>query len=146
MDGELTELERGQRRPAVGTRERPARRARHVPAGAGELEQDLRSDERAVDGQDDTELGWCGAQSSGEPDDRSAHLASVVQQRERQLEAVGRLADREPVAARRAERPPAALRERLALVACERLRRAEAGRGAADEQDARQAVTRHGSL
>ena len=47
---------------------------------------------------------------------------------------------------RLAERPPAALGERLAAEPRERLRRAEATRRAADEQDARQPCTRHGSL
>ena len=55
-----------------------------------------------------------------------------------------------PTASRCAHASPRVRQARSASVspleACERLRGAEAGRGAADEQDARQAVTRHGSL
>ena len=134
-------LERGQRRPAVGTRERPARRARDVPAGGGELEQELRRDERAVDGKDDAELGWCGAQPGGERR-RSARAPRVRRpQRERQIEPVGRpCRPRAGAPHACAERPPArAPRASRRSKPCERLRRAEAGRGAADEQDARQA-------
>ena len=64
---------------------------------------------------------------------------------ERQLE-LAALADGDPLVAGFAERAPRALRERLALEPCERLRRAEALARAADEQDARQRSMRHGSV
>ena len=81
------------------------------------------------------------------PDDRCVHLAAVVLHREWKRELLGAAL---PMASRcvacLTERAPAAFGQRLAAEARERLRRAEARRGAADEQDARQARTRHGSL
>ena len=86
------------------------------------------------------------AQAGDEPGDRRAHVGAVVQQLERKLEPVGELADGDPLGARLAEHAPRTLRERLAVDARERLRRAEARARAADEQDARQLVMRHGSV
>ena len=80
------------------------------------------------------------------PASGGASLRAVVEELERQLEPVRALADREPLVARLAEHAPGPLGERLAAEPGERLRRAEARARAADEQDARQARTRHGSV
>ena len=141
VERELPELERGQRRPPVGAGERARatsarRRGRRRRARAGA--SGVTSGQST--GRTTQTLGGRGAQPGDEPDDRSAQLAAVVEHRERQRRARRRACPPRGGAARLAERPPAALGERLAAEACERLRRAEAGRGAADEQDARQAV------
>ena len=85
------------------------------------------------------------AQPGDDAGDRRAHLGAVVEHGERELEPVRRLADGDPLVAER-ERLPADLGERAAVEAGERLRRAEPRARAADEQNARQASIRHGSV
>ena len=146
MDRELAAAQRRQGGPPIRTGQRPALGAGDVAAGIGELEQERRRHARAVDRQHDAELRRRCLEARDQADDRRLHVAAVVEHRERQCEQLDRFADCEPVLAGLAERPPPSLRERLAAEARERLRRAEPGRGAADEQDARQPWTRHASL
>ena len=61
------------------------------------------------------------------------------------LEPVGELADGQALVAG-LERPPATVGERLVDEPRERLRRSETARRAADEQNPRQPLRRHGSL
>jgi hypothetical protein len=76
--------------------------------------------------------------------DRSDRARARVGER-RERESV-EAADREPLSAGRAEQPPRALRERLPFEPRERLRRAETGAGAADEENPGQPWIRHGSV
>ena len=111
----------------------------------GERRQHLRRDQRNVDRQDDGDAVRGRAQPGDDPGERSAHVAPVVEHRERQLERVGGLADGEPLVAA----PPSTrqrARERLSAELRQRLRRAEARARAADEQHAGQPVIRHGSV
>ena len=78
-----------------------------------------------------------GAQARDHAEDRRALVRAVVENRERQVELVVRLADGEYLLADLAEDPARPLRERLAPERRERLRRAEPLGRAADEQHAR---------
>ena len=135
-----TALELGQVRFRVRAGERPGLRDR--PGGA-QLAQQLRRHERAVDREEDRELGRGRAQPGDDARDRRSRLGRLDDDVERQLEVA--LADREPQRERLAEDSPATLRERLAPEARQRLRRAEALRRAADEQHAGY-VIRHVSV
>ena len=77
--------------------------------------------------------------------DRGALGCPVVDEGKRQRQPVGRLPDRDHLVAGVNECTPGALGERLVAQPRECLGRAEPCRAAADEQDARQGVMRHGS-
>ena len=101
---------------------------------------------RGVDRQNHARFVRSGAQAGDDPGDRRPDVALVVEHREGQREPVGRLPDRDPLAAERQRFPPD-LGEGAAVDACERLRRAEPRARAADEQDAGQpGAIRHGSV
>ena len=84
-----------------------------------------------------TQRSWAGRpQPCEHAEHRSPIVRAVVEHRERQLELIRGLPDRDDLVTDLAEHAPAALGERLATEACERLGRAEAIGRAADEQDA----------
>ena len=78
-----------------------------------------------------------GAEAGDDSEHRRAVLGAVIEDRERQLESVGALADGEDLLARLSQRAPGAFGERLAAKRRKRLRRSEPLGRAADEQDAR---------
>ena len=140
-------LQHRERRLAVRARQRPGLRGSGIRAGAGlgEPAEKLGGHERAVDRQADGEAGLGCGQPGHDAGNRRPHLGPVVQHRERQLRPVP-LPDGDALVARLPERPPRALRKRLSPEPGQRLRRAEPARGAAEEQDARQAFSRHASV
>ena len=116
----------------VGARQRPGLRDRALLA---QLAQQRRRDERAVDREEDRGLGRGGTEPGDDADERRLRLGRLDDDGKRELELA--LPDRQPCLERLAENPPGPLGERLATERRERLGRAEAGRGAADEQHAR---------
>src|SRR5262249_6436476 len=97
------------------------------------------------DGEEDRDVVGRGAQTRDHTEDRSTFGRAVVDERKRQRQLVGRLADGDHLVARLTEDTPTALRERLAAEAGKRLGRPKPGRRSTDEQDARQGTMRHGS-
>jgi hypothetical protein len=77
-----------------------------------------------------------GAKASDDSEDRGTLLDTIVEDGEGKLEPVGFLPDGQDLGAGLAEQAPSPLREYLAADPRERLRRAEAVRRAADEEDA----------
>ena len=127
-------LELGQQRSRVRARERP--RLRHR-LGLGENAERVGSDERAVDRKREADVVRRRPQARDDAEDRRALLRSVVEHRERQLERGLCLPDSEYFVTDLVQGPPRPLGERLAPELRERLRRAEALRCAADEEDPR---------
>ena len=138
-------LEDGKGAPRVGTGQRPGLGDSGVRARIAQLEQKRARDERRSTGRT-THTSWSRRAGRRRAPPWRRGSRPVVEERERELEPVRDLADGEPLLARLAERPPGAVGEGLSLPLRERLRRAEAPARAADEQDARQVRTRHGSL
>jgi hypothetical protein len=132
-----------QHRARVGAGQRPRLRHRDLRA---EQAQRLGADVGAVDRQDHAHVVRRCAQAGDDAGDRRAHVAAVVDDGERQLERVRGLANCDPLVARLAEHAPRTRGERLAADDRERLRRAEPATRAPDEQHARQASIRHGSV
>ena len=86
------------------------------------------------------------AEARDDPVHRRSRVVAVVHDRERELERVAALPDRDHLGADLGQEAASTLRERLTAKRCERLRRAEALGGAADQQDpGRVYVIRHGS-
>ena len=131
-------LEHGQHRPPVRARERAGLRDGGVVAldRVRERAQQLGGDERHVRRQDDHDLRSGEPEGRGDTDHGGTDVAAVVEDLEGEIEPVGGLADHDHLAERLGEHAVPALGERLALVACERLRGAEARARAADEQGA----------
>ena len=117
----------------VRTRERPGLRNRTL---LSQTTQRLRRDERAVDGQHDAEVVRGRAQPGDHAEDGSALARAVVETGNGERRAPSAAL---PTASTSSQTSPSrrqpALGERLAAEARERLRRAEALGGAADEQD-----------
>src|SRR6478735_6105013 len=90
-------LEHGERSSAVGAREGAGLRHRDLFAGGGERGECLRLDARRVDREHDAELVRGRTQAGDEAGDRGARVGAVVRERERKLQPVRNLADREPL-------------------------------------------------
>ena len=140
-------LQHGQR----GLPVRPRQRARlrhcgvHTVRGGRELAQERRRHPRQVGGQEHAELCAGQAQAGGHPDDGSSELAPVVEHGKGERQRIGRLPHRDDAVERLPEDAVGALGEGLVSEPRERLRRPEPPARASHEEDARYAVTRHGS-
>ena len=121
LPGRQRLLERRQRRPPVGARERPGLRYGRVLARVGESGQRLPCDPRRVHREHDTQLVLRNSKPGDDTGDRRADVGTVVDQREGKIEPIGSLPDREPLVAER-QRFPTDLGERAPLEAGERLR------------------------
>ncbi len=136
-------LEQGERGFRPRARQRAGLRHRGVPARGAEGRNELGRHTRTVDGQEHRDVVRSGPQACDHTGDRRPHVRSIVEHVERQLT---RLADHQHLVtcAREHATPPVV--ERLAFQFDQRLRRAEAPARTADEQDAGQRSTRHGSV
>ena len=120
---------------------------RHGPISAGirKGREQLRRHERAVHGENHTDvMGRC-PQRGYDTHDRRTDIRAVVEDGEWEVESVSELAHGDPLLAKLAEHAPAPLRERLAVEPRQRLRRSEPRRSAPDEQRPGQWATRHAS-
>jgi hypothetical protein len=112
----------------------------------GKEPQGRRRDQRHVDWEQQADIVGGRAQARHDARDGSPYIGSVVNELEREVEAVGRLADRDPLVARLAEETPGTLRERFAVQVRQCFRRAEAPTRAADEENTCYSPIRHGSV
>ena len=112
----------------------------------GKEPQGRRRDQRHVDWEKQADIVGGRAQARHDARDGSPYLGSVVDEPEREVEAVGPLADRDPLVARLAEETPGTLRERFPVQVRQRLRRAEAPTCSADEEDTCYSPIRQGSV
>src|SRR5262249_36500464 len=100
---------------------------------------------RSVDGQDDADVIGRRPESCNDSRNWRSNIAAVVEDGEGQLELIVLLAEREPLVAK-GKSLPRGFGQRQAFDPREGLWRAEAAARAADEEDPRQALMRHGSL
>ena len=126
-------LELRKHRLRVGAGQRPCLRDRHR---VGESPERLGGHERAVDRQHDAHVVRGSSQSGDQPVHGRSLVRPVVENGKRQLERVSLLPDREHLVTDLVQEAPGALCERFSAEARERLRRPEALRRAADQEEA----------